>query len=156
MAELKNRNQLEKRFAREFAKLTTKQKRELKRLMGNPPDINNVPASFWIDAQRETEQQLVTLMLLIFIASAQQHGMAKASSQTQGLVFATQKAKQVSIQFVAHTRERLAAGSEVDTLLGPSRVAVVAETEVTAAQAEGTTSAIQSGDVPNLTFGAPF
>jgi len=156
MAELKNRNQLDRRFAREFAKLTAKQKRELKRLMGKPPDVTNVPATFWIDAQRETEQELAALLLLVFIAASRQHGMAKAASQTQGLVFATQKAKQVATQFVTHTRERLAAGSDLETVLGPSRVATVAETEVTAAQAEGTTSAVRSGDIPNLLFGAPF
>jgi len=156
MAELKNRNALDKRFARQFAKLTAKQKRELERLLGDPPDLANVPAAFWIEAQRETEEELAALMLLVFVAASSQHGMNRTNSQTQGLVFATQQAKQVSTQFVTHTRERLAAGSGVDTVLGPSRVATVAETEVTAAQAEGTTAAVRSGDVPRLSFGAPF
>ncbi len=156
MAELKNRNQLDRRFAREFAKLTAKQKRELKRLMGKPPDIANVPAAFWVEAQRETEQELAALMLLVFIAASQQHGMSKSASQTQGLVFAVQKSKQVATQFVTHTRERLAAGGDLETVLGPSRVSVVAETEVTAAQAQGIDASIASGDIPNLSFGAPF
>ena len=156
MAELKNRNALDKRFAREFAKLTAKQKRELKRLMGDPPDINNVPAEFWVEAQQQTQDELAALMLLVFIASSSQHGMGKTASQTQGAVFATRQARKVSTDFVNHTRERLAAGGDVNTILNPSRIATVAETEVTAAQAEGTTSAVKSGDVPNLSFGAPF
>lgn len=156
MAELKNRNQLDRRFAREFAKLTAKQKRELKRLMGKPPDIANVPAEFWVEAQQQTQDELAALMLLVFIAASGQHGMNKTASQEQGRLFAVQQARKVSTDFVTHTRERLAAGSDLDTVLGPSRVSVVAETEVTAAQAEGTTSAIRSGDIPNLLFGAPF
>jgi len=156
MAELKNRNALDKRFAREFAKLTAKQKRELKRLMGDPPDINNVPAEFWVEAQQQTQDELAALMLLVFIAASDQHGMNKTAGQEQGRLFASRQARKVSTDFVTHTRERLAAGGDVNTILNPARVATVAETEVTAAQAEGTTSAVRSGDVPNLSLGSPF
>jgi hypothetical protein len=161
VAELKNRNALEKRFARQFAKLTAKQKRELKRLMGKPPDIANVPATFWAEAQQQTQDELTALMLMIYIAAANQHGMNPALSKQKGAVFAARQSREVSIGFLSHTQERLAAGSDIDVVLNSARVAAVAETEVTAAQAEGTTDAVEEaqsggGTGPSISFGAPF
>lgn len=107
MAELANRDEIERRFTKRMAALTNKQKAELRRLLGNPPNPANVPASFWQQAERELEEDLLALLLLIVATSAVQHGMALPKARDHGRGYAGDRAKTVSKSFWQTTKDRL-------------------------------------------------
>ena len=65
-----SRAQLERKLARKLGDMSSKHRRELLRLLGSPPDARNVPASFWNKVKRETRDEILAMLLLIYIASA--------------------------------------------------------------------------------------
>jgi hypothetical protein len=72
--ELTNRDTLEADFARKISRLTNKKRKELEQLLGNPPDVTKVPPQFWADAERELNNEMILLLILIAASSYTQHG----------------------------------------------------------------------------------
>lgn len=72
--ELTNRDTLEADFARKISRLTSKKRKELEQLLGNPPDVTKVPPQFWADAERELNNEMTLLLILIAASSYTQHG----------------------------------------------------------------------------------
>lgn len=68
-----SRNDDEAKYARRLATLSSKQRAELRRLLGFPPNPANVPASFWSAARAEAERQNNIALYLIFMNSATFH-----------------------------------------------------------------------------------
>lgn len=112
MAELANRDEIEQRFARRVKDLTAKQRAELLRLLGTPPDPRNVPDSFWQQVERQIEEELLLVLLLIFATSAVQHGIDLAKAREGGKDWSAKRAKEVAKGFTDHTRERLQKAGE--------------------------------------------
>lgn len=160
--EIPNRSQLNSEAVQSFEKLSQKHKLELRRYLGNPPDLSrltNVPASFWAKVKRENEEELLALLLLIFMVSSTFHGTEEGDISTRetGLLWASQRAASESSRYVNRTLEmfdnRLAeiiiraetgeviSQKEIDDLLdkifNPSRAAEIATTNVTAGQTQG-------------------
>ncbi|MFG0239844.1 MAG: hypothetical protein ACF8CY_02145, partial [Gimesia chilikensis] len=62
--ELRNREQIEADFYGELQKLSRKHRQELAAHLGDPPNPDRVPASFWERVEKEREQQLAMILLL--------------------------------------------------------------------------------------------
>lgn len=164
LAELANRASLESDFASRMARLSAEHKRELVRLLGNPPDQANVPEEFWRRVEEEDRKTLLALLLPIYIAAAEQHGLLTALAQQQGQLWASARAGRVAAGLVQHTKNRLGTAgrdwlqrlhndetvtrTEIEelgvSLLGPKRVEIITNTEVPIAQNEGGSAAVQN------------
>ena len=63
------RQQLERGFAKRLGTLSAKHKKQLMKLLGDPPDIVNVPEEFWVRVERETEQETAVALLAIMLST---------------------------------------------------------------------------------------
>ena len=167
MAELENRTATEQTFAARIARLNSRQRHELEQLLGWPPNPANVPASFWVQVENDMKSELAIILLLIFSASAAQHGLGGPAISTFGDGFAIARANEVGADFAANTRDRLDSLStrweeqirtgtlnrgQVQTdlvdVLGPSTAERIATTETTVAtSAGGEAAAHQNGGI---------
>ena len=135
------RAQAETQAARALGRVTGKHRAELRRLLGDPPDVSQVPESFWAKVEKDTEEQVLALLLLMYIASASHHGGNREQAQPAALAFATGRARETARGFVA-TSKRLAgnATSPADAavkVFGPDRIAKMVEHESSRAVTEG-------------------
>lgn len=71
---LPERNAAVDRLAGKVSKLTARHQRELQHLLGKPPSLANVPASFWVDVQREMDEEIAAALALLFLAAVSHHG----------------------------------------------------------------------------------
>lgn len=71
---LPERNAAVDRLAGKVNKLTARHQRELQHLLGRPPSLANVPASFWTDVQREMDEEIAAALALLFLAAVSHHG----------------------------------------------------------------------------------
>lgn len=137
MAELLSRAKHEAQFARKLSRLSARHRRELKALLGRPPDPANVPAEFWQKVEQETEEELAAMLLLIYAASARQHGMDKALADDRGRLFAEKRAKETAGRFARNSKQRILQGAKPTDVLSPTRAATIATTETTTARSKG-------------------
>lgn len=162
--DLAGRTQHEQEFAQRFAALSARHKRELMKLLGDPPDPRNIPAEFWERVKKETEEEAAALMLLILLAGSQQYLTRLESAVTQSGRDIEQTRQQVELSVKRWADSRAAdfaqqytdhsvqivnklgqpgeveqeAADLVDQAFGPSRVESIAVTETTlAASAAG-------------------
>ncbi len=163
MANLQDRDGFERKFATLLGRLSAKHRRELAALLGAPPDVANVPASFWERVRRETEEELLAMLLLIYIASATQHGLGSERASTLGLTWAASRASEVARGYSEHSRDRTntagrewreqtdrgdapskaAVGDRLVSVFGPSRVEGIAVSETTNAVSAGGEAAVE-------------
>jgi len=170
MAELKNRGKYESEFARKVSSLMGKHRRELASLLGSPPDINRVPQSFWVKVQKETEEEISAILLLIFLASSSQYSPADSGAIFQGFMsqagkqWSEGRSKAVAAGYVQNSQERLNqfgqkwaenpetpksdVAQDLISLFGPDRAEGIGITESTNAISAGGEAAIsQSGGI---------
>lgn len=119
MAELHNRDELEADFAKRFGKVARRHMREFRNLLGDPPDLDSIPQSFWDKMERESDDVLWPILLLLFGESAEQHGWIGDSMGTSALGWATERAGRLAESWVGATRARLEKGW--DRLTNPLR-----------------------------------
>ena len=170
MPGLRNRQAMQARFGRAMGKLHAKFRKELLRLAGDPPDLARVPPDFWQRVQRESEDEMAALMVLIFAASAGQHGLDRDLSRFHAETFAAGRAGFVAERFASHSRRTLeiaqtnierrqartiaetgristAAATDlrirIANTFGTSRAAGIATTETTAAETGGINAAVE-------------
>ena len=178
MAEIPQRMAHETDLQRRLSRLSARHRRELRELMGNPPDINRVPAEFWDKVKREREAALLILLLLITTDSQRLHveqllpdafhldvedGMSRVAREWSGV-----RADAVSRSNVVTAQRRLATRAEywrrfrgdvpaeqiesdLASVLGPQIDSVTASTETTRAQTAGVNGAIGAATA----FGIP-
>ena len=170
MADLKNRGKYESEFARKVSSLMGRHRRDLATLLGSPPDLSNVPESFWSKVQKETEEEISAVLLLIFLASSSQHSPADSGAIFQGFVsrdgeqWSGSRSKTLASGYVQNSRERLGQlgqkwaenpetpkseiSQDLISLFGPDRAEGIAITESTNAISAGGESAVrQSGGI---------
>jgi len=158
MADPVNRRAIQADFSSRLSRLGVKHRRELQNLLGDPPDIMNVPADFWTRVQKETEDTAAALLLLIFLGTGTRFGLKPNESQAKGLIFAQQRARFLGSEFVQASRKRLERASaewrrrarigeritQADVRLqtvpvfGPTRADTIATTETTVAATAAT------------------
>jgi len=161
MAGLQDRDQFERNFARRLGGLSGKHRRELLELLGNPPDFGNVPESFWVKVERENEQEMLAMLLLIFIASATSHGSTGEEANRAGITWATTRAAQMASAWVTGARdifsrvwnryisataagERFPVSAEVSTAFAPTRIERDVITSTTDATSQGAEFSVKS------------
>lgn len=161
MAELANRDTHEKEFARKVSRLMQRHRKELARYLGSPPDPSRVPDEFWQKVQKETEEQIFLLLLLIFAASSLQHQPADGFAQFQteeverfGQQWSETRSQEFGQGYTENTRSRLGNYSEkwnasreadeqdtseddLNRLFGPDRAEGIAISETTDAATAG-------------------
>jgi len=163
VSELANRMGVEADFARRLSRLTSRQRRELREMLGNPPDIRNVSEADWNRWEEERRRELALILLAIILAALNQHAeellpagqQPSDETRTQAYRQALLRAQAIaadsarsSIQsakeIVIASGELIRTGTAADiegvlaSALGPDRDAVTAATTTTLAQTEGT------------------
>lgn len=147
MAELPNATVLEARFERLIARVGRKYRKELIKLLGTPPDPQNVPQSFWDKVEKETQQTTLSILLLLFMDSATLHETPPDEAELVGMEWAERRSKSLAGGFVEHSRDivnRLGQDATVadvrdraDQVFGRERAKRIAVTETTEAQEAG-------------------
>lgn len=116
--ELANRMELEADFARKLSRVSSRHRRELIDLLGSPPDPRNVPETFWAKVKDEQEKEVTAALLLLFMASFEQHSELFLPGDLQAAVldtgrdagsrWATERASKLAGQYVDRSRAKLA------------------------------------------------
>lgn len=96
--ELPDRDKREAAFAAELAKVMSRHRAELKELLGDPPNPDNVPQEFWDRVERETRGEMVMPMFVAWMDAAVLHGMERDLAMRQAQEYAIGKSFQVSRQ----------------------------------------------------------
>lgn len=141
--QIPNRNQYDEDAAGALALLMARHRRELAMLLGDPPNLDNVPQEFWDRVQQETEEELAALLLLVFIASGTFHGADVADAETQGALWSATTARQAAANYVQASRDIAARQDWSDIteqttrIFGPNRAAKMGVDAVTTAQTAG-------------------
>lgn len=143
--ELANRNRIEGEFASRMARLHGTLRTRAIELMGEPPDPTRIPDSFWIEAEEEMRRELAIILLLIWGASARQHGLGADMVDVHALRYAELRSRLVAPQWAGNSRARLTdligrGGRPVEVaaeVFSPSRAESIATTETTTATSAG-------------------
>lgn len=103
--------------------------------MGQPPDINRVPEAFWDRVKKETEEEAMTLLLLIFLASADQHAalafagdagraqQATTSLRQSGEEWARKQATSLTSRYVTNSQRMLGlSGKRWEDIVGRGEI----------------------------------
>ncbi len=159
MAELPNRDELEARLANKLGRLGARHRRELLALLGDPPDVTKVPESFWQKVEKETDDELAAVLLLIFMSSAIQHGMTQIEAELAAEGWAGNlqfgklwvdgsltKLETLGSRWQTATEagEDLTYRSDTLEVFGPDRAETAGITETSRAQHDGAETAIES------------
>ncbi len=102
--QLRDRDEIEAAFAARLSRLNSEFRHRLQDLVGTPPDFNKVHESFWFEAEAEMKHDIAIAMLLVFTASAVQHGMPSNLVELSGLRYVNDKAPTVAREFIATSR----------------------------------------------------
>ncbi len=146
--ELPNRLDIERSFATRLLGLSTKQRNRIIALAGFPPDLTKIPQEEWDRIERENQEKLAAILLLIWLASAELHGadVSRGRIWLMGHELAQQHSITLASQINETTRtllgRALATGQEItkatwaavlDTVFGEDRAERIAVTETTTA-----------------------
>ncbi len=107
MPELPNRDDLEADFAKAFGRVARMHMHEFREALGDPPDLENVPEEFWVQMQKETEDDAWLIILLIWTASAEFHGWHGPDMRLTGYGYAVNRGREFSERWVESTRSRM-------------------------------------------------
>ena len=71
MPDIPNRDELERILAKQLGKLNRRQLAKVKKQLGNPPNLHNLPQEFWDDARQELVDILTPFLEKVFLESAE-------------------------------------------------------------------------------------
>lgn len=158
MSELSSRDRMERELAQQLSKLFSTQLGKLLELMGDPPSLENVPASFWEEGGVKMAKVMLPFTTSIFLAQAKklidktpmgvdwnlvnQRAVDYAKKYVYGLVkdINDTSLKTVGDAISKFFEEGLTRGDLEQMLVGtfgPVRGEMIAVTEVTRAAARG-------------------
>lgn len=157
MARLQNKDKINGDFAKIYRRALKKHKREFLALLGDPPDVSNVPAEFWDKMRRELEEESAAMMLLIFLAAATQQQVSGVPApgiddvQTAAERYAELRSRQVASKAVETTQKAasrkfigepmkgkdIADAANSSVMFGDSRADSMGTTESTSAATGG-------------------
>ena len=158
MADIPNRDSLEARLARILARLQRAQMARLLELLGDPPNMANVPQSFWDETGKELQQALGPFLEQVYLDQA---GLLMASipigvdwalintaavnwaraytfDLVSGITATTRQALQTSVSAYFERGQTIGElERSISGLYGPVRSEMIAVTEVTRASSQG-------------------
>lgn len=139
--ELSDRDKYERQLEAGFVRMSRKLQTELRSLMGGSGDASSVPESFWAKVESEVRDNISTVILLVWMRSALEHGLPRSLADTTGAAWAANRATETAKDFALHSRDSLATATDVQstasTLFSDARASRLAATEVSAAQTAG-------------------
>lgn len=106
--EILNRDKHEAEIRKAFRSLYGKYREEFLRLLGDPPDLANVPESFWERFRRDQEAALVLLMVVIGSLSYRQHGLSDELALRSAENMAAGRAPGLARRVQANKRQQIA------------------------------------------------
>ena len=71
MADIPNRDELERVLAKQLGKLNRRQLGKVKKQLGNPPNLHNLPQEFWDDARQELVDIIIPFVEKVYLESAE-------------------------------------------------------------------------------------
>lgn len=170
--DLPERASHEERLTGIMQALNDQWKEELLLYLGNPPDIDNVPAEFWDRVEQEQRDAALVALLLIYLHSARVHSQRFLSTEPQserlkietriaqdGKLWAFDKASNLAADFRSNSRDWLVTKSsdwfgkpvtpdelraEIDPIFGDSRAENIGVTETTSAITAGATAGVEN------------
>jgi hypothetical protein len=71
MPDIPNRDALEAKIARLLGKYNRRQLAKVRKQLGNPPNLHNLPQEFWDDAVAELGEILIPFMEEVYLESAE-------------------------------------------------------------------------------------
>ena len=95
------------KLAESVGKLTSRHSNELRHLLGKPPNVANVPASFWAEIREEMDRELVATLMLLFLASVDSHGGDAEALQAAGSIYASQRSAAQAARYSDAIKSRL-------------------------------------------------
>jgi len=158
MAEIPNRMGWEADLVKELAKILQVQKGQILELLGDPPNLNNIPEDMWRQHGDALFRAVEKHSLGAYIAAAEQVLAGSPIGVDWGLVnaeaarWARANAQSLSLDLVSTNRQNIGeaiAGffeegqtigflrERLASLLGPVRAELIASTEITRAAVEG-------------------
>jgi hypothetical protein len=158
MADIPDRDELEKQLARKLGGLQRRQMGKLLELMGDPPDLNNVPHTFWDDIGMELGQVVLPFEERVYLEAAQRlmsespvgvdWSLVNEAASNWSRNSGSQLIKDISATSRRATQEAVANYYEqawtmgdlrkkLSNIYSPVRAEMIAVTEVTRAAAEG-------------------
>ena len=158
MADIPNRDELERQLGRKLGKLNRIQLGRLIEYLGDPPKIENVPSTFWDEAGRELAQVLSPFLEDVYVQSSlelmnsqpigvdwavvNQNAVNWARDYTFPLVQGINDHSRTALQSTvgAYYERGQTTGELVNRLsgiFGPTRAEMIAVTEITRAASEG-------------------
>ena len=158
MADIPNRDELERILARKLGGLQKRQMGKLLELMGDPPDLNNVPMSFWDDIGMELGQVVLPFSERVYLEGAQRlmsespvgvdWSLVNQAASDWSRNSGSQLIRDISATSRRATQEAGATDDEqawtmgdlrkkLGSIYSPVRAEMIAVTEVTRAAAEG-------------------
>ena len=171
MPDIPNRDELEKKIARLLGNFNQEQLGKLLEMMGNSPNMNKVPPSFWEDAKQALAEELISFSQDVFLQAAQRIlddvpvGVDWSLINQAAADWAVRDVGQLVTKITDTTRKRVGAAvssyfTEAQTIgdleirlsrmkdrfgniLGPKRAEGIAVTEITRAAAEGERSVVR-------------
>ena len=75
MSDLPNREKFEKDLERRFAKLAPEKLAELKRQLGDPPNVARVDKEFWDSLEKDAEIALAVVLMATFLSTSRHEGL---------------------------------------------------------------------------------
>lgn len=152
MSELIDRDEREARVARALKRLHGKHLRELKKLLGDPPNAENVPDSFWKKVEEDNSELLLLLLMDVYYDAAEQEFPDRVTPD-DAEKWATKHARRTARDITRHSVERVRDAwrnfdpedtesrrefrDNVNATFGQDRADNIAATEVTRAQTDG-------------------
>lgn len=158
MPDVPDREDLERKWAAAIGKLNRRQLRQLLDQLGDPPNVDNLPAEFWQNAGIEMQETIQPMAERLYLESAERIVNVSPIGVDWSLVnqAAIQWADRYSFELVtginntsrqavsqtvsSFFREDLTMGElrqRLGSIYGPVRADMIAQTEVTRASVEG-------------------
>lgn len=158
MPDIPNRTQLEADLARRFSRLSADHRRKLLSLLGDPPDLGNVPQSFWDDVAGELNGAITPFLTEVYMDAAEaligtvpigvDWGLVNERAASwarqygfdlvRGITATSRRATQEAVSaFFAQAQTRADLEARLARIYGTVRAESIAVTEVTRAASQG-------------------
>lgn len=107
MAQLPDRNAVDGQLARALGKLNAKRRRQLKSMIGNPPDFSRVPDAWWQEVEDEYSAKILLFLYLIYLSTVELENGDIDNAEADADAYATAAAQTAASDAIRAMRDRL-------------------------------------------------
>ena len=115
--QLPNRMESEAAFARRMARMTSRHRAQLRDYLGNPPNVNNVPETFWREIEEDTKRETLAVLYLLFLNSSFYHAsgdmtgaglsdLMQQQLEREATAYSDQRSLELATGYVATSHDR--------------------------------------------------